>query len=100
MKAILGRRTNIANPRRSILAVEERKRLDKLEAVAERLKRGEKVQNRQLKIWLNDVKSSQIEVEWQEQWNYVKNLKTNQVNLNATRKAEASNLLLQSRRRL
>ena len=40
------------NPRRKLYA-EETKRLKKLEAIAEKLKRGENVQNRQLQMWLS-----------------------------------------------
>jgi hypothetical protein len=40
-----------ANPRRQLTS-EETKRLTRLEAIAAKLKRGENVQNRQLKHWL------------------------------------------------
>ena len=43
----LQERVNKANPRRD-LTTEETKRLTKLEAIADKLKRGENVQNRQL----------------------------------------------------
>ena len=36
------------------LITEEAKRLAKLEAIAEKLKRGENVQNRQLQTWLSE----------------------------------------------
>ena len=42
-----------ANPRRE-LSAEEAKRLSKLEAIADKLKRGENVQNRQLQTWLSE----------------------------------------------
>ena len=42
-----------ANPRRN-LTVEEAKRLAKIEAIADKLKRGENVQNRQLQTWLSE----------------------------------------------
>ena len=54
------------NPRRKLTA-EEAKCFSKLEAIAEKLKRGENVQNRQLKTWLSDDEYAQIEVEWKEQ---------------------------------
>ena len=42
-----------ANPRRN-LTVEEAKRLAKIVAIADKLKRGENVQNRQLQTWLSE----------------------------------------------
>jgi len=42
-----------ANPRRNLTA-EEAKRLTKLEAIAEKLQRGENVQNRKLQTWLSE----------------------------------------------
>ena len=55
-----------ANPRRK-LTTEETKRLSKLEAIANKLKRGENVQNRQLQTWLNEDEYEQLEYAWQEQ---------------------------------
>ena len=55
-----------ANPRRELTA-EETKRLYKLEGIADKLKRGENVQNRQLQTWLSEDEYAQIEAEWQEQ---------------------------------
>ena len=49
--------------------VEEAKRLAKLETIADKLRRGENVQNRQLQTWLSDDEYAQIEIEWQEQKN-------------------------------
>ena len=46
-RKLLQERIEKANPRRELTA-EESKRLNKLEAIAEKLKRGENVQNRQL----------------------------------------------------
>ena len=46
-RTLLHERIYKANPRRSLTA-EEAKRLTKLEAIADKLKRGENVQNRQL----------------------------------------------------
>ena len=54
------------NPRRDLIA-EEPNRLRKLEAIAEKLKRGENVQNRQLQTWLSEDEYEQLEYEWQEQ---------------------------------
>ena len=55
-----------ANPRR-LLTVEEERRLSKLEAIATKLKRGENVQNRQLKTWLSEDEYKQIASEWDTQ---------------------------------
>ena len=48
-----------ANPLRQLTA-EETKRLNKLEAIADKLKRGENVQNRHLAAWLSEVEYAQI----------------------------------------
>ena len=58
-----------ANPSRELTA-EEAKRLVKLEAIADKLKRGENVQNHQLKTWLTEDECAQIDAEWQEQLCY------------------------------
>ena len=63
---LLKKRIEKANPRR-ILRAEETKRLRKLEAIAEKLKRGENVQNRQLQTWSSEDEYAQLELEWQEQ---------------------------------
>ena len=63
-----------ANPRRKLTA-EEEKRLAKLEAIAEKLQRGENVQNRQLQTWLSEEEYEQLEYEWQEQLALRKTLK-------------------------
>ena len=42
-----------SNPRRKLTS-EEAKRLAKLETIADKLKRGENVQNRQLQTWLSE----------------------------------------------
>ena len=62
----LQERTEKTNPRRK-LTFEETKRLSKLEAIADKLKRGENVQNRQLQTWLSEAEYAQLEAEWQEQ---------------------------------
>jgi len=68
---LLQERIEQANPRRELTA-EEAKRLSKLEVIANKLKRGENVQNRQLQTWLADDEYSQIEADWQEQLEYEK----------------------------
>ena len=66
IRKLLQERIEKANPRRN-LTVEETKRLAKLETIADKLKRGENVQNRQLQTWLSEDEFAQIEAEWQEQ---------------------------------
>ena len=63
---LLEQRIEKANPRRKLTA-EEAKCLTKLEAIADKLKRGENVQNRQLQTWLSEDEYEQLEYEWQEQ---------------------------------
>jgi hypothetical protein len=63
---LLKERIEKANPRRELTA-EETNRLLKLEGIADKLKRGENVQNRQLKTWLSEEEYEQLEYEWQEQ---------------------------------
>ena len=65
-RKLLQERTDKANLRRK-LTTEETKRLNKLEAIAGKLKRGENVQNHQLQTWLSEDEYAQIEAEWQEQ---------------------------------
>ena len=65
-RKLLQERTAKANPRRE-LTCEEAKRLARLESIADKLRRGENVQNRQLQTWLRDDEYAQIEAEWQEQ---------------------------------
>ena len=62
----LQERIGKANLRRKLTA-EETKRFAKLEAIADKLKRGENVQNRQLQTWLSEDEYAQLELEWQEQ---------------------------------
>ena len=52
-RKLLQERIEKANPRRNLTA-EETKRLAKLETIADRLRRGENVQNRQLQTWLSE----------------------------------------------
>ena len=62
---LLQERIEKAHPRRE-LTVEETKRINKLEGIADKLKRGENVQNRQLKRWLTEDEFWKIAAEWQE----------------------------------
>ena len=59
IRKLLQERINEANPRRQLTA-EEAKRLAKLKAIAEKLKRGKNVQNRQLQTWLNHESASRL----------------------------------------
>ncbi len=63
---LLKERIEKTNPRRTLTA-EESKRLSKLEAIADKLKRGENVQNRQLQTWLSDDEYEQMASEWDTQ---------------------------------
>ena len=65
-RKLLQERIEKANPRRELTA-EETKRLAKLETIADKLKRGENVQNRLLHTWLGEEEYEQLEYEWQEQ---------------------------------
>ena len=65
-RMLLKERVEKANPRRK-LTTEETKRLHKLEGIADRLKCGENVQNRQLQTWLSEEEYEQFEYEWKEQ---------------------------------
>ena len=66
LRQLLHEKIEKANPRRK-LTTEETKRLSKLEAIANKLKRGENVQNRQLQTWLSEDEFAQLEYEWKEQ---------------------------------
>ena len=57
---LLQERIDKANPRRELTA-QETKRLEKLAAIAEKLKRGENVQNRQLQTWLSEDEYTQLD---------------------------------------
>jgi len=61
-RELLQERIEEANPRRQLTG-EETKRLNKLEAIADKLKRRENVQNRQLQTWLSDDVYAQTEAE-------------------------------------
>ena len=49
------------NPRRK-LTEDETKRLAKLETIVDKLKRGENLQNRQLKTWLSADEYAQVDI--------------------------------------
>jgi hypothetical protein len=61
-------------PRRK-LAKDETTKLAKLEGIAEKLKRGENVQNRQLQTWLSVDGYEQIAAEWDTQKHFREELK-------------------------
>jgi len=65
-RKLLKERTEKSNPRRELNA-EESKRLGMLEGIADKLRRGENVQNRQLQTWLSEDEYAQLEYEWKEQ---------------------------------
>ena len=65
-RKLLKERMESKNSRRE-LTTEEAKRLSKLEVIADKLKRGENVQNRQLQTWLSDDEYEQLDYEWKEQ---------------------------------
>ena len=50
-----------------VLIAEQAKRLAKLEAIADKLRSGKNVQNRQIHTWLNEEEYEQLEYAWQEQ---------------------------------
>jgi hypothetical protein len=61
-RKLLHERIEKANPRRKLDA-DEAKRLGKLETIADKLKRRENVQNRQLQTWLSEEEYEQFEYE-------------------------------------
>ena len=65
-RKLLNERIEKANPRRELTA-EETKRFHKLKGIADKLKREEHVQNRQLQTWFREEEYQQLEYEWQEQ---------------------------------
>jgi hypothetical protein len=66
IRKLLQERIENANPRRELTA-EETKRLAKLERIADKLKCGENVQNRQLQTWFREEEYEQLEYDWKEQ---------------------------------
>ena len=59
---LLQERIEKVNPRRE-LTTEETRRLRKLDGIADKLKRGENVQNRQLQKWLSEEDFEQLDAE-------------------------------------
>ncbi|MDC0869493.1 hypothetical protein OAP82_10765, partial [Paracoccaceae bacterium] len=66
LRQLIKERIEKTNPRRTLTA-EESKHLSKLEAIADKLKRGENVQNRQIQTWLSEDEYAELEQAWQEQ---------------------------------
>ena len=60
IRQLLQERIENANPRRK-LTTDETKRLSKLEGLADKLKRGKNLQNRQLQTWLNEEEYERLE---------------------------------------
>jgi len=60
-RKLLQERLDNTNPRRK-LAKEEATKLERLEGIAEKLKRGENVQNRQLQTWLSEDEYAQVDI--------------------------------------
>jgi len=71
IRKLLQERIEKANPRHK-LTTEKSKRLRKLEGIADKLKHGDNVQNRQLKTWLNEKEYEQLEYEWGRPLSYEK----------------------------
>jgi tetratricopeptide (TPR) repeat protein len=67
LRRLLKERFEQANPRRTELSKHETKRLERLEAIVENLKRGKNVQNRQLQTWLTEGEYAEFEQAWAEQ---------------------------------
>ena len=63
VRKLLQERIDKASPRRKLTSEEEKSHC-KLEAIADKLKRGENVQNRQLQTWLSEEEYEQLEYEW------------------------------------
>jgi len=82
-RKFLQERIDKANPRRK-LAKDETTKLAKLEGIAEKLKRGENVQNRQLQTWLSEDEYAQVDIEWQEQLEIREELKVSVVRVFGT----------------
>ena len=66
-RKLLKERIEKANPRRKELTRDEATKLAKLETIAEKLRRGENVQNRQLQTWLSEEEYAQLKYDWKEQ---------------------------------
>ena len=63
-RKLLQERLGKANPRRELTS-KENKRLNKLETIADKLKHGANVQNRQLQTWLSEDEYAQVDIEWE-----------------------------------
>jgi len=74
IRKLLQQKIEKASARRE-LTNEETKRFAKLKVIAEKLKRGENVQNRQLQTWLSEEEYEQLGYEWQEQLELRRELK-------------------------
>ena len=73
-RKLLQERLDKVNPRRK-LATDEATKPAKLKGIAEKLKRGENVQNRWLQTWLSTDEYEQIAAEWDTQKYFRKELK-------------------------
>ena len=80
------------------MAKDETTKLAKLEGIAEKLKRGENVQNRQIQTWLSEDEYAQVDIEWSEQLELRDELKDKPDRRLKTlrRKVQVSHFLLQS----
>ncbi|MDA9164407.1 hypothetical protein N9O66_00485 [Alphaproteobacteria bacterium] len=76
-RQLLQERIDKSNPRRK-LSTDETKRLGKLEVIADKLKRGENVQNRLLKTWLSEHGTNRLSMIGQSNLNFEVNSKINQ----------------------
>ena len=65
-RKLLQERSNKVNPRRK-LATDETTKLAKLKGIAEKLKRGENVQNRRLTTWLTEEEYESLKSDWESQ---------------------------------
>ena len=74
IRKLLQERIEKSNPHLELTA-EESKRLNKLDGIADKLKRRENVQNRQLQTCLSEEEYEQIEYEWKEQFELREELK-------------------------
>ena len=74
LRKLLQERLDKENPRRK-LAKDETTKLAKLEGIAETLKHGENVKNRQLQTWLSTDEYEQIAAEWDTQKHFREELK-------------------------
>jgi len=85
IRKLLQQKIEKASARRE-LTNEETKRFAKLKVIAEKLKRGENVQNRQLQTWLSEEEYEQLGYEWQEQLELRRELKDKPSDLKHIRK--------------